>query len=64
MLFLFFQLDSKALQKIEDQVDSVKSNHIPLLNGSSEGTCSESSNMSVNGRVDIGIASEPVTGAA
>ncbi|XP_034240771.1 platelet binding protein GspB isoform X2 [Thrips palmi] len=58
------KMDSKALQKIEGQVDSAKSNHIPLLNGSNDGTCSETSNMSVNGRVEIGIASEPVTGAA
>lgn len=58
------KLDPKALQKIEDQVDSSKSNHVPLLNGSSEGSCSETSNMSVSGRVEIGIASEPVTGAA
>lgn len=63
MLFIF-QLDPKVLQKIEDQVDTAKSNNLPLLNGSNEGTCSETSSMTVNGRVEIGIASEPVTGAA
>lgn len=57
-------MDSNVLQKFEDQVDSGKSNHMPLINGSSEGSCSESNNMTANGRVEIGLASEPVTGAA
>lgn len=52
------------LQKIEDKVESTKPNHIPLVNGSSEESCSETSNKTVNGRVDIGLISEPVTGAA
>ena len=57
-------MDSIVNQKIEDHVDSNKPNHLPLLNGSSEGSCSDSNNMTFNGRVEIGLASEPVTGVA
>ena len=61
---IHMKIETNVHQKIEDAVDSGKSNHLPLLNGSSEGSCSETSSMTVNGRVDLGLASEAVTGAA
>lgn len=57
-------VESRVSQKMDDHVESSKTTNVHRMNGSSEGSCSESKSMSVNGRVDIGITPEPVTGAA
>ncbi|XP_026275184.1 uncharacterized protein LOC113204282 [Frankliniella occidentalis] len=51
------KVETKVFQKIEDETEATKPNHIPILNGSSEGSCSDKS-------VAVSLKSEPVTGAA